>query len=104
MGVSDITESSKRSFCGVVKAGVLGLTVVNAGLRSGGAVYCLTRDGLKTLFSGARGKLCCRKGLPFLGAPCCLNGFAPKLAKDGAAELWEALGGVSLSVQEVRRG
>lgn len=88
-----------------MKAGVLGLALVNAGLRSGGAVYCLARVGLKMFLSGGRGKLCCLKGLPFLGALGKLpKGFAPKEAKDGAAELWEAIGGACRSVQQVRRG
>jgi hypothetical protein len=81
-----------------MKAGVLGLALVNAGLRNGGAVYCLAKDGLKTDLSGGRGKLCCLNGLPFLGAAdLLLKGFVPKFAKGGAAGLWEAVGGVSLS-------
>lgn len=72
--------------------------VVKAGLRRGGAVYCLDMDGLKTDLSGALGKLDCLKGLACLGAPGLEKGFVPKEAKAGAAEWWETVGGVSLSV------
>lgn len=88
-----------------MKAGVLGRAVVKAGLRSAEAVNCLAMDGLKTDFSGGRGKLCCLKGLPCLGAAADLvKGFWPKEAKDGAPEFWEAVDGVSLLVSLESRG
>jgi hypothetical protein len=85
-----------------MKAGVLGLALVKAGLRKGGAVNCLTKDGLNTDLSGGRGKLCCRKGLPFLGALVRAKWFGPpKETKGGAAEFWEAVGSAFLSVSTV---